>query len=272
MKIRELILESLPGLIKPLVRFLLRQGITLRDFEEAAKTAFVSVADDEIQARGEKPNASRISAMIGLNRNDVGRIHRAPLPKTPRQSLPGRVVVQWERDSRFADPKRGPKPLHWRGEDDQFAALVQSVSTHANPASVLFELERLGMVVKNGDVVELKTAEYRPNADYVQGMRILSRDFASLVNAVDENLRVGKSVNLHLHTEFDRIRERDMETIRTWIINEGREFHRRVREYLSGFDADITPLEEGEEALTRGKVSLGAFGFLEVNKGGPEAN
>ena len=56
---------ALRRLLRPLVRILLRNGVSLGDFTEHAKKVYVDVATDEFSVAGRKPSISRTALLTG---------------------------------------------------------------------------------------------------------------------------------------------------------------------------------------------------------------
>ena len=115
---------------------------------------------------------------------------------------------------------------------------------------MLFEFERRGFVERKDDKLVLLYRQI-PLASFPEaGLKVLSNDLCSTIDAVEENLfRPAPITNLHLRTEFDRIAPRFVPTIRRWLLDEGKEFHRKARNFLAQFDKDLNPemaKEEGE--------------------------
>lgn len=71
---RNRVLNSCYSVLVPVARFLLRCGVSFREFEELARTAFVDVARDEYGIRGRPANISRISVVTGISRKEASRI------------------------------------------------------------------------------------------------------------------------------------------------------------------------------------------------------
>ena len=94
-----------------------------------------------------------------------------------------------------------------------------------------------------------------------KSFQLLARDIELLMRAGEENIATPEAQpHLHLHTEFDNIYKKYVPQLKEWLYNEGKDFHRRAREYFSKFDADVNP-QPGEEAGAR--VSVGAFGIAD---------
>ena len=257
---RDLVLPSIKSLVKPLARLLLRYSCSYQDFHFASKQAFVEVAEEEIRKLGKKVNASRLSVMTGMNRNDVGAIRRAGevIPDRPLSVL-GRVIAQWQDDKRFLSKGGKPRVLDCIGEGNEFQDLVHSVSLHAHASAVLFELERIGAIERTAHGAKLIATSYS-SGDYDEVLGLLARDIDALISAVEENLRIQRSRNLHLHTMSDNLRLDSLSEVRKWLKEEGKAFHKRAREYLSQFDIDISPVGKGE--VGGGRAIIGAFSLV----------
>jgi len=67
-------------LLRPLVRVLLRNGISYSGFADLAKWVFVDIAAKEFGVPGRKQTDSRISVITGLTRKEVARIKGIDTP------------------------------------------------------------------------------------------------------------------------------------------------------------------------------------------------
>ena len=67
-------------LLKPLVRLLIRSGITYSAFSDLARQAYVDMASEEFTIAGKKQSISRISVLTGINRKDISRLQKSPHP------------------------------------------------------------------------------------------------------------------------------------------------------------------------------------------------
>lgn len=253
--------KALQLLLRPIVRFCMRGSNPIQDFIDLAKVVFVEIAADEIQRGGGKANVSRISVLTGLHRRDVTKIHRddaEPIRSSP--SLLTRVIGLWEAAEAFTTKTRKPRTLTCNGDNSEFYHLVRSVSTNIKPGSILSEMERMGLVERSSRGVRLSKRVQTCGGDPEKLFDLLSRDVDTLITAVEENIFTeGESPNLHIRTEYDNIYKSDLPAIRAWILEEGKEFHRRVREFLSRYDKDITSRPSGEAGAT---VAVGAFSLI----------
>ena len=67
-------------LLRPLVRILLRNGVSYSSFADLAKWVYVDVAMREFGVEGRKQSVSRVSIITGLSRKEVSRVHQLPKP------------------------------------------------------------------------------------------------------------------------------------------------------------------------------------------------
>ena len=259
---RNLEFQAIQFLLRPIVRFCLRRAHSIQDFMEAAKIVFIDIAADELTRADERVNVSRLSVLTGLYRKDVTRIYKEQQTgHSEPQSILGRVIGHWRHNKRFTNKSGQPKVLSLKGEKSEFRLLVQTISKNINPGTVLFELERMGSVERTPNGVKLVRQMPGFGRNPQKGFELLSKDIQTLVDAVQENLlsKVRPS-NLHIRTEYDNIATEHLPEIRRWLIDEGKVFHRKAREYISKFDKDINP-ELGDGSQGGGKVVVNAFSF-----------
>ncbi|MCB0345047.1 MAG: hypothetical protein KDD66_08010 [Bdellovibrionales bacterium] len=254
--------RALRMMLRPLVRFWLHGGDALQSFIDSLKVVFVEVAVEEMAAKESRINLTRISLITGVHRPDVTRIVKESKP--PDRSVADvvtRTIGQWENDQDFCGKDKKPRTLTYRSRDSEFNELVARVSKDVKPGSVLFALEQLGAVKQIGDRLKLTKFDHNVSADEEQSFDILSRDIQSLVNAVEENVRVKAEVspNMHIRTECDNVFVHDLPKVRKWLWKEGKAFHRRARAFLAKHDKDINDRPDREAGAF---VSVSAFGFI----------
>ena len=68
------VLRAFHHLLRPLVRVLLRNGVSWDEFAELAKKTFVEVARDDYGIQGRPTNTSRVALITGLSRREVMRV------------------------------------------------------------------------------------------------------------------------------------------------------------------------------------------------------
>ncbi len=257
-QLRKLLLEGLKQLFKPVARFCLNRSMKIQDAAEMLKFAFLEVAKEELQRDGKLISNSRLSVMTGLHRRDVVRLLLDGQEVHETAPLLLRVVGQWQQDPRFTDKKKTPKPLSIEGKKSQFVNLVQSVSKDLNPYTVLFELERVGAVRREGDEIVLNADVYVPDGDIKESLGLLGRDVEDLILAVDDNVFKKPSIpHLHIKTRYDNVCLSAVPELRKWCLELGARVHAEVRAKLAKYDKDVNP-KLGDEP-GGAVVSFGTF-------------
>jgi hypothetical protein len=251
------------NLLRPAVRFALRRGIKIQTITAELKTLLVEEANHELARSREETTVSKLSVMTGLQRRDVQRFVAPPLePSIQHVDLLTRIIGTWCCDERFS---RGAKPseLSYEGPESDFANLVRSVSSDLNPATILFELERLRLVEKDGETLRLLWNAYQISGDVDDAYTLLERDLSTLIEGVDKNITSRAAIpNLHISTRFDNVSTEAVAKIKEWILQKGAAFHAEIREFVGCFDKDINPTRYAERGGV--KITVGSFSLCET--------
>lgn len=241
----------------------------VQELIELLKATLIDVATLDFADQQIDINVSRLSVATGLQRKEINRLQAAPNrhrkvePNVTQANLMSRIVGKWQGDAAFLSPSGRPRSLTTAGIESEFAELVRSVSTDINSYTVLFEMERLGLVEKDQGKVKLKKLVVDISGDSAAGYATLADDCRDLTVAVEENLKAPERVaHLHQRTEYDAIPARFLPKIRSWILKRGTEFQDEMRSYLAKYDADLNP-ELKKEAL-RGRVVVSSFSYTET--------
>ena len=150
------LLNACYSFLVPVARFLLRNGVSFRQFEELARTAFVHVAGEEFGLRGRPTNVSRVSAITGIPRKEISRIRdlMEKYGSTPREQISplGNILRHWFTDKDFLGPDGQPLPLPTDGEGATFESLTKRCAGDLPFGALKSELLRTGaiVVVENG--------------------------------------------------------------------------------------------------------------------------
>ena len=252
------LIECVRTCLRPVIRFCMQRSVGLQDLIESAKVIFVELAVQDLKKSAETITYSRISAMSGVHRKDVVRIYREGVVYESASRFSARVIGIWRKDRRFLAKNRHPRVLSVGGEDSQFTRLVRVVSSDIRPASVLFDLERIGAVQRVPDGVKLIWKAYVPRGDPHQGLEMMAEDAEDLMSAVMENVTSAevKLPNYHAKSIFDNIADKDITKIRGWLLKNCSQFQDRVEKYLQKHDLDINPRIGGQGGA---RVVVGLF-------------
>ncbi len=252
-------LKVLRLLLRPVARFCVKHSIKIQDLVECLKVELVSAAEGELAANSTKTTQSKLSVLTGLRRREITRLLEGGARLEESRSLVSKVVGRWQDDPAFCTQEKLPRVLV---VSEDFSNLVRSVSQDLNPATVLFELKRVGAVTETAKGVKLKFENYIPKGDSFESYQILSRDLHDLICAVNANVSQSPALpNHHLRTEYDRVRPEGIKVLQQWLLREGHAFHLRAREEFAKFDQDINPDPNYRGPTCR--AVLGSFGLVQ---------
>ncbi len=157
--------RPLNRLLRPLVRLLIRCGITFPAVSDTLRELYVNVAEHDFVLPGKPQTDSRVSLLTGIHRKEVARLRGAgaPVSVVPvAVSRTSRIVARWLSAPEFTGADGRPLPLARTAEANQasFEALVMSVTRDVRPRAVLDEWldRRLVAVDGEGRVVLTETA------------------------------------------------------------------------------------------------------------------
>ena len=263
---------SLVKLLRPLVRILLRYGVSFGDFAETARWVFVDVADKDFCLEGRKQSVSRISVITGLNRKDVTRLKQINIDQDQDPSSgfnrAGRVISGWVRDRTYNDKDGSPAVLPLEGEGQSFTALVKQYSGDMPVRAVLDELLRIEAVRRNDDgTVSLLVKAYIPKNIDTEKIFILGDDGADLISTIDHNLDAqSRPPFFQRKVVYDNVPVESIENFRTISGVSGQQLLEKLNELLAANDRDINPAVKGSGRM---RVGMGIYYFeedLDVNR------
>lgn len=185
------LLAAYAKLLRPLIRILLRHGVTYAELSEVVKTVYVSIAAHEFRVPGKKMSKARIAIVTGLTRKEVQRISESDNKENagPRTNLSriGRVLSGWHTDPDFTGPYGMPLELRYDSDipgDSTFTRLVQRYSGDMTPRAMLDELLRVGTVIESDQ----------------NFLKVLRRDYVPYTLAPDFLETVGNGIHNFVHT------------------------------------------------------------------------
>lgn len=263
---KDVFLSKLQVLCAPLVRLCIRHGIKLGELVDALKRSYVNIASESLVDSGEAISTSRITIMTGVHRTDVAAIREeGDYEPRPRHTASD-VIGLWRYDKRFSTKPGNARALTVEGKESEFANLVKAVSLSLSPYTVLFELERLGLVKKiRGGRVKLTSRMFVVKGDSGAALEMLSEDARDLYLAIDENAfsdAAKETPHHHIKTEYTSVPKEHIAEIKKWFIVQGSSFHERARNYLSQFDRDLVPKAKGKRTEDC-RVAVVSYSFVE---------
>ncbi|HKJ00192.1 MAG TPA: DUF6502 family protein [bacterium] len=254
-------------LLKPLVRLLLRHGVSLGAFMDLAKRVYVELALHEFGIPGRKPSISRAAIITGMTRKEVTRIAGLPLVSdaavqdTYNRAV--RVIGGWVRDPAFLDADGQPASLPLEGATGSFTALVRRYSGDVPVRAMRDELLRVGALEQAPDGrLHLASEAYVPAHADADKIGILGADVADLIATIDHNLtHTPERSRLQLKVAYDNLPREPLETFRGAAAGEAFKLLQRFDRQLSALDRDANPVVEGTGRMRAG---IGIYYFEEA--------
>ena len=161
------LMPPLLRLLRPLVRLLIRAGITFPVLEDLLRGLFVDVAQNDLLPDPKSRTDSRISLMSGVHRKEIRRLRLLPRTNTetpPVVTLTSQIIARWLGAAPWMDADGHPLPLPRGGsEPEGFERLVTSVTKDLRPRAVLDTLLADGVVeIDAEERVRLNQAAFVP--------------------------------------------------------------------------------------------------------------
>jgi hypothetical protein len=259
---KSIILRAFRLLLQPIVRTLVRSGVTWKEAAEVCKTTFVEVASREFGLHGRPTNMSRVAIMTGLGRRDVSRIRKLLADEQPvdfrRMNNATRLLTGWHLDAAYLDDLGQPRDLLFTGNEPSFTGLARKHAGDIAPITMSRELQRVGAVMEldDGSLRVLKRF-YMPlaiDADAVLRGGSVLRD---LGNTIDYNLVrdtdtltrfEGRATNVNIHAV-------DLAEFRAYLEEEGQSFLERVDEWLTRHE----PSTETRRKYKKMRLGVGIY-------------
>jgi predicted transcriptional regulator len=258
-------------LLRPLVRILLRNGVSYKTFSDLAKWVYVDVASKEFGIKGRKQSTSRVSVVTGLSRKEVVRVRKLTRPddssSAEKYNRAARVIAAWRREDIFLDAKGKPAPLPMTGPGATFSELVKNFSGDIPVRAILDELIHIGAVkqLENGTVC-LITRAYIPKSSEAGKLHILGTDVGHLISTIDHNLRPGTiGPFFQRKVAYNNLPDKILPEFRKLSAKKSQKLLENMDRLLAQHDRDVTPSVKG---TGRNRAELGIYYFEEPYSNG----
>jgi hypothetical protein len=222
------LLKALRHVMQPLVRLMLRKGVTYLVFADLLKEVFVEVADREFRLGEKAPSDSRISLLTGVHRKDVRRLRNTGDPADsmlPENITFGAQLVNAWASAPFCNEAGQPQPLPRLasvGGDRSFDALVAKVSTDIRARVVLDEWLRLGVVrLDEQERVHLEAQAFVPQKGFDEKAAYLGHNLHDHACAAVHNLSSEGPAFFERSVHYDALAPMSVEALREAVASEG---------------------------------------------------
>ena len=262
------LLATYSRLLRPLIRILLKHGVTYAELSEVIKTVFVTIAAQEFQVPGKKMSKARIAIVTGLTRKEVHRLtgtdQEERFKLKTNLSRIGRVLSGWHTDPDYTGPYGMPLEIRYDSDipnDATFVRLVQQYSGDMTPRAMLDELLRVGAVVETDrSWYKVVRREYVPQKlapDFLERVGVGIRDF---IHTIEVNLeKEGDRKGLFERTvrKTGGIKAEDLPVFDLYVREKCQELLEEIDNWLTNL-SDPDP-EAGDQVVQTG---VGIYHFV----------
>ncbi len=241
--------------MRPIVRFLLRHGVTWDEFSEISKDIYVDVARQEYGIQGRPTNNSRVAMMTGLSRREVAHVRDRLLDEHDslmqrRGNRISQVLTGWHVDDEFTDDSGQPKDLPATGPSASLSKLLKRYAGDLPHGAIRKEMLQFGLIeeTENGHLRVLKRDYVYTtlDPDMVRQMSIALHDHAS---TLDHNLNSARKTPARFERLADnaRVSARSAKTFVKLVEDRGVDFLDEMDTWLSGHEVDESKSSSNRE-------------------------
>jgi hypothetical protein len=251
-------------------RWLLRSGVTWKEFAELSRDTFVDTAFAEFGIRGRPTNVSRVALLTGLSRRDVRRVREhgtAGAGASAEESLnhASRVLSGWHLDPDFLEPDGQPRVLPAAQGKVSFEVLLKRYAGDIPATALVKEL------VKSGSIERLESGAYRVLRRYYMPRQMdghaverAGSVLADIATTIEHNLSRGPRdpSRFEGRAQSRHVDPRNLPAFRAFVEREAQGLLERVDDWLASHEAGATT----EEAATV-RLGVGVYAIQEQMTG-----
>ncbi len=251
---------ALKRVMRPMVRLMLRKGITYTYFADLLKGIFVEIADAEFKIDNKPQSDSRISLLTGVHRKDVRRLRSeardsgSDLP--PAISLGAQLVSTWMSQAPFCLPDGSPVPLARlasAGGDLSFDSLVACVSKDIRARVVLDEWLRIGVAeLDDDDRVHLRVNAFVPRSGFDEKAAYFAHNVHDHACAAVHNLTSDGPAFFERSVHYDALSPASVVQLREQTSHKGMDLLLALNQQAADFERKDAGSEEDMQRITVG--------------------
>ncbi len=248
MNIKEHVIRGCRYLLLPVVRFLLRHGVTWNEFCDLSKDAYVLVARSDYGIQGRPTNNARVAMLTGLSRREVARVRDRLLdgdigPAEQRGNQISQLLSGWHIDAEFTDSEGHPKDLPATGPTGSFPALLKRYAGDLPHGAIRKEMQHRELIeeLNDGNFRVLKRDYYYSELDpeAINRMGIALHDHAA---TLEHNLNENRLTTPRFEAIADnaRIRPATYKVFKNLVEERGLSFLEAMDAWLSQNEVDTS--------------------------------
>ena len=193
--VKKPLLAACRHLLHPLVRILLRHGVSYGEFSDSVRGAYIDIAKAELIPPGRPHSDARLAILTGISKEEVHRVRAMDEEDDSEVGLNriARALQGWCQDPAYLGPYGLPLEIPFEGEGISFEQLVKTYTDSTNPRALLDELLRVNAARETDDgYVRLINRTYVPTPLDPVGLERLGNVVNYFIDTVDFNLQKKK--------------------------------------------------------------------------------
>lgn len=193
--VKKPLLAACRHLLHPLVRILLRHGVSYGEFSDSVRGAYIDIVKAELIPPGRPHSDARLSILTGISKEEVHRVRAMDEEDESEVGLNriARALQGWCQDPAYLGPYGLPLEIPFEGDGISFEQLVKTYTDSTNPRALLDELLRVNAARETDDgYVRLINRTYVPTPLDPVGLERLGNVVNYFIDTVDFNLQKKK--------------------------------------------------------------------------------
>jgi hypothetical protein len=266
------LLASYGRLLGPLIRILIRNGVSFDEFSDAAREIYVDVATSKFGVGNKKSSITRTAILAGIPIEEVREI-RAAQDSIGTGGLDSNlnriatILSAWHTDSDFTGPYGVPLELKFEGKDGAtFEALVRQHLGEIAIEPLLNELVSVGAVTETEKGwFRVLTRFYIPKGAAPAGMDHLSRSVEDFVTTLDHNALENDPRKRMFERQTytaDGIRPEDLPRFKDFTTTRAKLLLEEIDNWLSQLEK---PSEKNDSSKKHMVTGLGIYHYVHTN-------
>jgi len=193
--VKKPLLAACRHLLHPLVRILLRHGVSYGEFADSVRGAYIDIARADLIPPGRPHSDARLAILTGISKEEVHRVRALDENDDSEVGLNriARVLQGWSQDPAYLGPYGLPLEIPLEGDGISFEQLVTTYADDVSPRALLDELLRVNAARETDDgYVRLLNRTYVPTPLDPVGLERLGNVVNYFIDTVDFNLQKKK--------------------------------------------------------------------------------
>jgi hypothetical protein len=209
--------------LHPLVRILVRFGVSAGEFKAIVDSAYAHAGSEYLAEQGERVTYSKLAVITGINRAFLPAILANPQDEfRPRSNTQlhraARVLNGWHDDRLFQTGLGDPAVLPIDGEGNSFRQLVEIYSGGVYHQTMLSELERVGAIrLIGGKRVRAMRRTPVSGGANLESVLTTAETAADLLNTLEHNLTSPAAEQLPVRSVIGPVDPRALPLFRTQL-------------------------------------------------------